>query len=524
MAQPKLVPRQKMINMMYLVLTALLALNVSKETLDVIDKVDKSLKQTVESFAAKNNMTYAAFENAYQLNPVKVGPWKSKADSVRVQAQALVDKITQYKWAIAREVDGKDAVLDSIKRKDDLNVPAQIMLIETVPVGSGRMTRGEDLKHSIENYRDYLLTVVNPGDSTLIRSIRRSLSVDDVKGTAREPRRSWEKDNFEYLPLIGVITLMSKMQTDVRNAEADVLNYLFSGIEAKSFKFNDLSAVVIPTTSNVVFQGNPYEAEIFLAAYDTTVDPKITVGGRPLEIRNGRGLYRVGTNTVGPVEWGGVINYTAPDGTNKQIPFSSKYEVAPPSFVVSATKMNVLYRGLDNPLSVSVPGVAASKVTATVTNGELRMVAPGEYMARPSTDRGEAVVTVTAEIDGVKTVMGSTKFRLRRVPPPIAKVGGKTGGKIAKADLAAQTGVQAELEEFLFDMKFTVKSFKVTVFSGGAGGFLKDETSSSAVMTARQKDLIKGAARNARVIFDDIVVTGEDGLNRTLSAVSFTIE
>ncbi len=509
---------------MYLVLTALLALNVSKETLDVIDKVDKSLKQTVESFAAKNNMTYAAFENAYQLNPVKVGPWKNRADSVRVQAQALIDKITQYKWDIAREVDGKDAVLDSIKRQDDLNVPAQIMLIETIQVGSERITRGEDLKHAIENYRDYLLTVVNPGDSTLIRSIRRSLSVDDVKGTAREPKRSWEKDNFEYLPLIGVITLMSKMQTDVRNAEADVLNYLFSGIEAKSFKFNDLSAVVIPTTSNVVFQGNPYEAEVFLAAYDTTVDPKITVGGRPLEIRNGRGLYRVGTTKTGPVEWGGVINYTAPDGSNKQIPFSSKYEVAPPSFVVSATKMNVLYRGLDNPLSVSVPGVAANKVSATITNGDLRQVSPGEYMARPSTDKGEAVVTVFAEINGVKSQMGSMKYRLRRVPPPVAKVAGKTGGKISKGTLAVQTGVQAELEEFLFDMKFTVKSFKITVFSGGAGGFLKDETSNSAKLTDRQKALINGAARNARVIFDDIVVTGDDGLNRTLSAISFTIE
>jgi len=513
-----------MINMMYLVLTALLALNVSKETLDVIARVDKSLNQTIENFAAKNNITYAAFENAFKLNPVKVGPWKDKADSVRAQAQMLIDKITQYKWEIVRTADGRDAQLDSIKRQEDLNIPAQKMLVETIPVGSGRMSRGEDLKHSIEGYKNYLLTIVNTGDSALINSIRESLSTADVKGTTREPRRSWEKDNFEYLPLIGVITLMSKMQSDVRNAEADVLNYLFSGIEAKSFKFSDLDAVVIPRTANVVFQGNPYEAEIFLAALDTTVDPEITVGGSPLEIRNGHGLYRTATSKVGSYTWGGVINYTAPDGTNRRFPFESKYEVAPPSLVVSATKMNVLYKGLDNPVAISVPGVAANKIAATMTNGDLRMVTPGEFIARPTADQGEAVISVTAEIDGVRTAMGTKIFRLNRVPPPIAKVGGKSGGKIAKNTLVAQTGVVAELEGFLFDMKFTVKSFKVTVVSGSAGGFIKDETSGSAALTQRQKTLISNAAKDSRVIFEDIRVVGEDEIARELPPISFSIQ
>jgi len=198
--------------------------------------------------------------------------------------------------------------------------------------------------------------------------------------------------------------------------------------------------------------------------------------------------------------------------------------VAPPALVVSATKMNAMYKGIDNPVSISVPGVPASKVSATMTNGQLTQVKPGEYVARPSADNGEAVISVAAEINGVNTPMGTKPFRLFRVPPPSAKIGGKSGGKISKNELVAQTGVVAELEGFLFDMKFTVKSFKVTVFSGGAGGFLKDELSGSNALTQKQKNLISSAAANSRVIFDDIVAMGEDGIARTLQAVTFTIQ
>lgn len=523
MAQPRLVPRQRMINMMYLVLTALLALNVSKETLDVIAKVDKSLNQTIDNFTAKNNLTYAAFDNAYALNPVKAGPWKTKADAVKTETQKLIDKITQYKWEIVREADGKDARLDSIKRQDQLNVPAQIMLVETIEVDGKRVPRATDLRNSIGKYRQFLESQVDK-DTSLFQALEKSLAIIDPHGTAREPSRTWEQDNFEYLPLIGVIALMSKMQSDVRNAESDVLNYLYSSIDVESYKFNKLRAVVIPKTSNVVFQGNPYEAEIFLAAFDTTMDPEILIGGRPLEIRDGRGIFRAGAAQVGNFTWGGVINYTAPDGTIKRYNFDSKYEVAPPSLVVSPTKMNVFYRGLDNPVEISVPGVPASKISAVMTNGVLHQVGPGKFIANPSTDQGIAMVSVTAEVDGVKKPMGERPFRLFRVPPPQAKVGGQAGGKMRKNDLMAQTGVMAELEGFLFDMKFTVRGFKVTVISGGAGGYVKDEVATSARFTDRQKTLIGSAAQNARIIIEDIVAVGEDKIERTLPSITFTIQ
>ena len=420
MAQPRLSPRQRMINMMYLVLTALLALNVSKETLDVIAKVDKSLNETIENFTAKNNRTYAAFENAYALNPVKTRPWKFKADSVRVKTQDLIDKVNAYKWQIVKTADGKKAQPDTIRSLEDLNVPAQVMLVEQIEVNGKKISRGKDLRNSIADFHDFLLGLIDKADSTLLRSIDESLTVSDIPATLREPERSWEQDNFEYLPLIGTITLMSKMQSDIRNAESDVLNYLYRGIDEQSFKFNQLKAVVIPKTSKVIFQGDAFEADVFISAFDTTLVPEITVSGRTLEMKDGRGLFRVIGSQVGKFTWGGIVHYPAPDGAIIPYRFESDYEVVPPSLVVSPTKMNVLFNALANPVEISVPGVPANRIAATMTLGRLEQTAPGQYNAWPSQDNGVAVITVTAEVDGVRKNMGERTFRLRRVPDPVA--------------------------------------------------------------------------------------------------------
>ncbi|MFA5815806.1 MAG: gliding motility protein GldM [Bacteroidales bacterium] len=522
MAQPRLTPRQRMINMMYLVLTALLALNVSRETLDVIARVNRSLNQSVESFASKNNLTYAAFDNAYQLNKVKVGPYKAKADSVKVRSQKMIDKITEYKWAIVREADGKKANLDSIKSQDQLNIPAQIMLVDQIQVGGQRMSRAKDLRNSIEQYGKFLLTEVGQDDSVLIGSIRKSLTVADPPPTSRDNGRTWEQDNFEYLPLIGVITLMTKMQSDVRNAESDVLNYLYKNIDAQSFKFNMLNAVVIPTTSRTVVQGNPYEADVLLAAFDTTINPTITVGGQTIPYREGHGIYTVNTSKPGIFKWGGIINYTAPDGSNKGYSFNDEYEVIPPVLISAPTKMNAFYKGVANPLMINAIGASAKDIKVEMTNADIRQVGDFQYEVSPRKAEGEAVLTVTAIINGRTQTYPPQRYRLYKVPDPTAKVGGKNGGKIEKNVLQVQTGVVAELADFLFDMKFEVKGFKVTVSS--AGSFVQDEPSNNALFTENQKKLIKGRKLNDRVIINDIIAVGPDGITRQLSSITFTVQ
>jgi len=512
-----------MINMMYLVLTALLALNVSKETLDVIAKVEKSLNQTIENFTAQNNLRYAEFDQAYTINPQKVGPFKDQADLVRSSSQNLVDKITEYKWKIVREADGEEeARLDSIKSMEDVNIPAQIMLTEKpIDFDNRRISRATDLRNSINNYRDFLLTMVDPNDSILVHSIQTGLEIVDPKGGADETSRTWEQDNFEYLPLIGVVTLMSKMQSDIRNAESDVLNYLYSGIDEESFKFNALMPAIIPKTSTMVVQGNPYEAEIFLAAIDSTQDPQIYVNNRQINVENGMGLWRTIPNQTGHVKWGGYINYTAPDGRTLRYDFEDEFDVIPPILIVSPTRMNVFYMGIPNPVEINVPGSTPGSVRVEAVNASIEPTGGYNYEVRPRQDYGEAIIKVSAEFNGERRQMQDWIGRLKPVPPPIAKIGGKPGGGISKPELNAQMGVEAVLEDFLFDVKYVVQSFKISIVKKS---FTDDEESNSALFTQKQKRLLATLERGERFFVDDIIAVGPDNRERTLPSIVFTIQ
>ena len=518
MAQPRLSPRQRMINMMYLVLTALLALNVSKETLDVIAKVDKGLTQTNENFASKNELTYAAFEKAYTVYPTKVEPWKVKADALKEEAQVVIDLINKYKWDIVREVDGEDARIDSIKSGDDLNAPAFIMLEENYD--DTNQKRGEILKKSISDFRDFLHTIIDPSDTTLVSAIDRSLDVSDIPGGPDEPSRSWEQDNFEYLPLIGVVTLMTKMQSDIRNAESDVLNYLFKGIDQESFTFNRLIPQVTPV-SNRIIEGSEYVAAVTLSAVDTTQETEVFVNNRILPVEDGKGMYTVSNPKVGTHSWGGIIRYKAPDGSINSYEFKDEFEVLPATLIISPTKMNVFFMGLENPVQISAIGATPENTRVTISNATIRRASGFNYIVEPKQNYGEAVIKVSATIDGRVVNYKNQIYRLKRVPDPVAKVNSMSGGKIDKQRLVAQVGVEAVLEDFLFDYKYVVQSFTVT---STVNQFTENEPSTSYKFTQKQKDLINKVPRNKPVIIENIVALGPDGEERKLPSIVFTIQ
>jgi gliding motility-associated protein GldM len=490
----------------------MLALNVSKETLDVIVKVDDGLRKTTDNFEAKNNQQYTSFENQLFLNKAKVGPWKDKADEVKLQSDDLYNKINQYKLEIVQRADGDDADLDSIRNLEDLNASAEIMLT----ADGGR--RSDDLRNSFNSYRDFLLTLVVDADSSLTNSIRENLATPDPPRDEHSAGRTWQMDNFEDLPLIGVMALMSKMQSDVRNAESDVLNYLFSQISAQEFKFNDLRALAIPK-SNYIFQGGTFEAEIILIAIDTTQEPQIFVNGAAQTVRDGKAVYSTRSNSLGYKTYNGYIRYTAPDGSVNNYEFNGEYEVAVPSLVVSPTKMNVFYMGIPNPVEIGVPNVLPENISAEMTNG--RIVKTGDdFLVEPNKDFGTAEITVYAQIDGERRNMGTKEFRLKPLPTPTAKVADKIGGRIDKALLLLQVGVEAALEDFLFDLSYEVISFKVTSIKSN---YADDESSNSWRFTSQQKDLIRALNRGDRLYIEDIKCTGPDGKVRDLQTISFII-
>ncbi|HLN71942.1 MAG TPA: gliding motility protein GldM [Prolixibacteraceae bacterium] len=528
--------RQKMINMMYLVLTAMLALNVASEVLESFRIIDASLIQTLNNVQSKNNQIYNNFAAAEQQNPQKVKEWKDKSDQVKQKTMEMVTRIQDLKeemvvksGSISQRNDREDFNLspdkptivtskgDTLKivKEDDLNVPSEVMI---------NKKKGTELKNSLNEYRDFLISYL-AADDPLRENINKQLATLDEKPNLKEggERKTWEVVHFESKPLIAVVTLLSKMQIDVENAETSIISKFYSNIDAASFKFNKLSARILPT-SNYVIKGDQFEAEVYLAAIDTTQDPEIYVGNTKLTKRNGRFIYTAPANEVGTFKWGGLIKFKNPEGNVVPYKFEGEYQVGNPSVTISPTKMNVLYLGIGNPVKISVPGIASEDLSPTITNG--RMEKKGDtYMVYPTkldvTGKNTSI-SVTATKNGEKRFMGSMEFRVKEVPPPLATVSGKNSGVLRKEDLQAEQGVFADLKDFDFDLKFKVTQFDITFSS--AGGFSKSMKGDGNKFTQEQKDQFAKLSQGSVIIIDNIMARGDDGSNRPLSPVTFKIK
>jgi gliding motility-associated protein GldM len=501
-----------MISVMYLVLTAMLALNVDKQVLDAFVMVDHSFTQTIDNFTAKNQRIYNDFAAAAKENFKKAGALNEKVLKVKTSSDSLYHYIYSLKEAIVKKVDGPEGDINSIKSPENLNIAAQIMITEK---------HGLALKEAINRYRESLLSLVDTSNTQLIAAIKKTLD------TSPPPKKegstpSWEESKFEGYPLIAVITLMSKIQSDIRNAESDVINNLYTQIDARSFKFNKLQAQVI-SKSDYVLQGTTYEAKIFLSAIDTTVKPEIIVGGTTLSLVPGEnaGLYKTTTSKEGKGELTGHINYKTPEGLIVPYPFKHEYEIAVPSFTVSPTKMNVFYAGLDNPVSVSVPGISASNIKVEISIGSITPTKDG-YIVRIDKDKvgAKPVITVSTMIDKTLKVIGTTTFRVKRVPDPVASVAGKIEGVISKAELMAQDGVMAKIPDFDFEMNFKVQSFVVSTIKAS---FVNDEPTKGNKFSQRQIDIMRGLNPGNRIYIESIVAKGDDGVIRNLPSISFKI-
>jgi len=525
MGHGKETPRQKMIGMMYLVLTALLALNVSKDVLDAFILVDEGLTETTTNFSKKNSSFYSDFQEAFLQNEKKVEKWKKKADEVKIKSDELYDFIQECKTDIVTVSEGPDSEafheghveLSLVKGKDNNNIPAQVMITEK---------KGEQLKEKIIEYREFLLELIEDKNTyaPVVLAIENTLDTEDPEPDphAKGEQHTWESEHFEHLPLASVITILSKMQSDVRNTEAEILSYLLSQIDAGSFKFNKIEPIVI-ANSDYVFKGQEYKAQIFLAAYDSTKFPTVKLNdGSELDVVDGKGIYIGNTNSVGPKEWGGTI--ILEDGETI-IPrkFRAQYQVAEASAVISPTKMNVFYRGVDNPVAISVSGVPKDNIEAEITKGRIRKASTGEWIVtQPSGPEGEVVsVKVYANVDNNRRFMGSMDFRVKNVPPPVAKIAGRSQGGISLTDLSKTSGVEAELEDFDFELEYTVTEFTVSAVL--SGGFTTREKSNSNRYTQAQQNIISQLSTGKNFTVTDIKAVGPDGRVVTLNSIVLRI-
>ena len=531
MSHERLSPRQKMIGMMYLVLTAMLALNVSKEAVEAFKKVDKGLTLTIANYSLKNDLIYKEFDRAAAENPAKAGKYRSAAFQIKERADEAFSFIQDLKIEIittaegpeTQAVKGSEVIIEEVKKIDDNNVPSEIL------IGANENGKANDLKALLSEYRDFLISTLEGKNPQAEEALRKSLNTDDGKNKSGEKER-WENLNFQALPLVAVITIMSKMQVDVRNAETEVLNFLYAQIDASSFKFNKLTAIVIPN-SNYVTLGSDYEARVFISATDTTQQPLIQVGNQELLLdETGKGIYKVRASSTGPKKWGGVIALKAPDGSMVNYPFDASYAVGEPNVIVSPTAMNVMYMGIPNPIDVSVPGVSPDKIKIRVVNGAFTTKKvknsrgenfKGSWAVEPNAVGQNVQVIVTADMSGKPMQFAPYEFRVKPIPPPIAVFAQKSTGSVQRATAAAQQGVYAVLPDFDFDLNYTVTGFTV-LYSDNRGDF--EETSTGSNLTSKQKELISRLTRGKNLIIKDIKALGPDGKVRELSPVILKID
>lgn len=572
MAGAKETPRQKMIGMMYLVLTALLALNISKEVLNGFVKVENSLRTTQGTLNAKVKETSSELESKYLQNKEKVEPFRNKALQVNSESEDIIAYVNEMKARImaasasdyddagelnvgnylGKNENGMDTVLNlkHVQIKDEYqNLTTFVGMAEPKDPQEGSWTAME-LRQRIETYRDFLKTITVIDNLGTRRDLPQYLrqQIDEVFAFETEIQEgaevSWEHANFYHVPLAAVMPLMTKMTLDIQDIQDDILSWLLGSVDAKSYKFTNLLPLVVPE-SNYILRGDSFRADVLLAAFDGTNPPDIYVdntkwNGRDssdLDFENldmlpigadGLGKLRISTKgmTLGDVNYKGLINFQGPDGNVEPYAFyTPTFTVAEPALVVSPTKMNVFYRGLPNPVEVSVPGVPGDKIDVRISGGhKIQRQSDGTYVVEPgSTSAGDAVISVTAEMpDGSKKNLPQREFRVKRIPDPVPSFAGKdpSDRTISKNTLLGAPGVSAKMVNFDFDVSVVVKSFSISV---NRDGTLVERKSNSNRLTDDMKQLLERVGRGNVIYIEDIVVKMPDGTERQLATMKLKV-
>ncbi|NLJ07861.1 MAG: gliding motility protein GldM [Sphingobacteriales bacterium] len=482
--------RQMMINMMYLVLTAMLALNVSAEILLAFKTVNDGMLKTI---ALIDNQEKAVMDNFEKLKETtkEAALYQAKAVEVNKACDELYAYVENLKHLIIEESGGMEWNAkendSAYKNMKDLESVTRIMV---------NNKRGDALQEEIGKTREKLEEVAKSVDNIKKNWETFEPKIIIKKEEAMTPGKTWAAERFHMVPVIACVTLLTKIQSDVRTTQQNINTELLSQIGKLDFKFNTLIPVVRVTTGkSAVAVGEKYEAEILLAAYDSNQQPEIFLSGKPLEVKNGKATYVGSTASQGSFKFSGEIVVTNKStGEKTKYPYELAYDVFNAPAIISPTKMNVIYMGLENPFSISVPGFRPTDVKASISStagGSITPVAgkPGDFIVVVPEPKGQfklenAKINVTVNLPGggIKNA-GSGEFRLKKVPAPVPYLGSKSGGEISAAELRTINMVAARLENFAFDLTYRVTKFKMVYqpkrgnaqFADGNGAQLTNE-------------------------------------------------
>lgn len=552
MAGYKETPRQKMIGMLYLVLTALLALNVSKDILDAFLVVNEGMVSTNMRFESKVATVYSRFESQYNLNPGKVGEYWEKAKELRLRSQQLIHYLDSVQLEVVSRSERKSheevkslyyakVQLPDFRNQGDLRdrdfldlslVPSRDKYDEATNYMIGPNKNGEayTMAKKIEEYRQFVLGIVGENNADKI-GLNTHEKFKDASGVTQD----WMYYNFYHTILAANVTILNKIVTEVQSAEFDAVNRLFENITEKDYKFDRLSAEVIPN-STYILKGQNYEATVILTAYDSKTQSEVKIvrgasaindgnigGAQVFKSENGVVRLSFPGQTEGPQRYAGVIEVRDPLTQElKRHPFDAQYIVAPPSLTVAPLKMNILYSGLKNPISISAPGIPNEQIVPSISKGKIIRNANGNWDVEVPAGERTTTISAAANVDGKSLPLGSFEFRIKRVPDPIAKIADLTDGTIDKNRLLASRAIIPEMVDFDFEgFHFEIVSYELSTYRGTE--LQRTGTVRGNVFNDAVSNLIKNAGRGQRLYFERIQAKGPDGTMRTLNPINLEI-
>jgi len=518
-------PRGLMIQLMYLVLTAMLALNITKEVLDAFSTINSSIETSNDGIKEKNSRMYTAFEHIADKNPELAKKRDSLlplAQQVRVESDKMVQYLEDWKQKIVTKGGGwvQENGMKKVKTMDDIDIPTRMFVEEK---------NGDKVKAEMQGYVTKILSIAGGGNTELLRK-QIPLQFPQIEKSDMNPSGDWSFGTFHNIPVIAAITLFSKWQSDVRNSEAHMVENLMSLVgedtyNADIIKLDGFLAVATPNISYAL-AGDEITATIAMAAYDKSAQPSITSNVGAVKVEQGAGTLKFRASGTGVQTVKGTITVKGKGEKTETQPWEFKYTVGTAGASLQLDKMNVMYIGVPNPVTISASGYNLNDVTWSMEGADIKSTGPGKYdvfVDKPNYQGVDYVVTATNKAGG-KVEVARGKIRVKTIPSPIIRLGKVDGaGMMGTGELRAQPGLAAVLENFDFDYRYTVTSYTVLLMQKGSD--VADPIRGTGPMFSDNnsvKDLISRARPGDRLIFESIKVKGP-GVPERPAKTSLTI-
>ncbi|CAM1370556.1 Gliding motility protein GldM [Tenacibaculum sediminilitoris] len=488
MAGGKQSPRQRMVNLMYLVFIAMLAMNMSKEVLSAFGLMKEKLSASNIRATEKNEASYDVLAQKAAEQAKQYGEAKQKTDTLRTMADGFYAYIEDLKTQMTSDLEDKTAY-ESMDKSG---------FLDQYFFANGKISpKGKEFVDKINEFREKSLEVL--GESELSEVIKERFSTTDKKNK-EGVTVNWLKYNYEGFPLIASLTKLTQIQADIKTTESDALSALLQGELQSAVSMTKYEAMVV-FDKGAYYPGEKLSGKVILGKKDPNLTAeKVIINGEEIaeeKIQAGQVILDGPVGNVGDKELLGEFKFKEADST-VTIPIKGAYAVIPRpnEALVSADKMNVVYRGLANPLTISIPGVPGNKVSAKAPG--LRRVKGDSYIMSPG-NGSEVNIVVTGTPTGAdKGVRSVKKFRIKDIPPAVGMVRGQYGTVKMPKSSVGRVSVAAGLPDFLFDLKLNVSSFKIKVPGQVAIPI------SGTTMTSRAKAALAKARRNDVITIFDI--------------------